>query len=126
MRMLSVLPGLLAFALLVSPGTSGEIQKDAGSISENEVRGASARLYLDILMRACRNGWRYPRSQIENGFKRHFEETKLQLISQGYRITSDVTAGKAIRPCSGLLVVAHGPERASPPFECSRPYWLGE
>ena len=80
MRMLSVLPGLLAFALLVSPGTSGEIQKDAGSISENEVRGASARLYSDILMRACRNGWRYPRSQIENGFKRHFEETKLQLI----------------------------------------------
>jgi len=123
MRKLSVLPGVLAFTLLAGPCTSGETQNDAQPISENAVRVASARLYSDILIRACKNGWRYPPRQIENGFNRHFEETKLQLISRGYRITSDATAAKASRPSSELLVAAHGPNRSS---QCPRPYWLDE
>ena len=123
MRKLSVLPGLLAFGLLAGPCTSAETQSDARPISEIAVRVTSARLYSDILIRACMKGWRYPRRQIENGFKRHFEETKLQLISQGYRITSDATADKASGPFSEVLFVAHVPDRSS---QCSRPYWLDE
>src|SRR5438876_7193602 len=36
-------------------------------LQEDAVKAASAELYSDILVRACRNGWRYTRSQIENG-----------------------------------------------------------
>jgi hypothetical protein len=31
-------------------------------------------------------GWRYTPTQIENGYRRHFEEFKLQLIDQKYTI----------------------------------------
>ena len=61
------------------------------------MRTTSAELYSGILIRACRNGWRYPRSQIESGFNRHLGELKLQLVDQGYTIVPDVTANNSHR-----------------------------
>jgi hypothetical protein len=93
-------------------------------ISESEVRAVSAALYSDILVRACRHGWRYPRAQIENGFKRHFEELKLQLVHQGYTILTqgDVPSShvqSTIVETKHHFVGAHQ-------FSCARPYWLDE
>lgn len=88
-------------------------------ISEDAVRTASAKLYSDILGRACRNGWRYPRSQIENGLKRHLEELKLQLVDRGYTIVPNPTVNEpalqASRMTKRLLV-------ASRQFGCFRLY----
>ena len=55
-------------------------QTDGKVISENAVRAASAELYSDILSEHAGTGGGILGSQIENGFKRHFEELKLQLI----------------------------------------------
>ena len=83
---------MLALLLSAGPCRSEGTQRDGKLISEDDVRTSSAELYSDILVRACRNGWRYRRSQIENGFKRHFEELKLQLVAQGHTIEPDMTA----------------------------------
>ena len=95
MTKLSVLAAILVLPVSAAPCLSEGTQTDGKLISEETVRAASAELYSDILIQACRNGWRYPRSQIENGFKRHFEELKLQLIDQGYTVVPDMTANEA-------------------------------
>lgn len=120
----SSIVGALVLALSAGPCLSEATQSDGKVISENAVRTASARLYSDILSRACRNGWRYPRPQIENGFKRHFEELKLQLIDQGYTVVPDIIANDP--PVQRMI---HGAKRqfvGSRQFGCSRPYWLDE
>jgi hypothetical protein len=66
------------------------------------------------------NGWRYPRSQIENGFKRHLEELRSQLVVHGYTIVTDGAPGHVSQTAFGPLPVAPRP------FACSRPYWLDE
>ena len=58
-------------------------------ISEEAARLASAKLYSRILLRASLNGWKYTAAAIENGYKRHFEEMKAELIDQGYTIVPD-------------------------------------
>ena len=73
----SILAAMLVLLLSTGPCLTQGTQRDAKPMSENAVRAASAQLYSDILARACRNGWRYPRSQIENGFKRHLEELEI-------------------------------------------------
>jgi hypothetical protein len=94
-------------------------------ISEEAVRIASARLYSDILIRACLNGMRYPRSQIESGFKRHLSEMKLQFADQGYVILPDSVAPTSSQNPSGLDVAA----KLAPgvrKFGCFRRYWLDD
>ncbi|MDX8443412.1 hypothetical protein [Mesorhizobium australafricanum] len=44
------------------------------------------RQYADILTSAARNGWNYTPAAIDSGAKRHFEETKLQLIAAGFEV----------------------------------------
>ncbi|MER9236949.1 hypothetical protein NKI56_34010 [Mesorhizobium sp. M0622] len=95
-------------------------------ISEDATRAVSAELYSDILIRACRNGWRYPRSQIENGFKRHLRELKLQLVDQGYMIVPGAKANNSPRSLSATGFVAKRQSVASRQFGCSRQYWLDE
>lgn len=60
-------------------------------ISEETVRVVSAQMYSDILRRACLQGRRYPSSQIESGFKRHFDEMRLMLVGEGYTVVPNVT-----------------------------------
>ncbi|RWM84585.1 MAG: hypothetical protein EOR84_33015 [Mesorhizobium sp.] len=62
-------------------------------ISEETVRMASA---LRILSQECMHGRRYPQSKIENGFKRHFEEMKLQLVAEGHTIVASVTENDSL------------------------------
>ena len=122
----SILAAMLVLPLSTGPCLTQGTQHDAKPISEDAVKAASAELYSDILVRACRNGWRYPRSQIENGFKRHLGELKLQLVAQGYTIVPDVTAPNSHRR---LIETAFATKRqpvASRRFGCSRQYWIDE
>jgi hypothetical protein len=114
----------LVLALSTGPCLSETTKIDGKVISENVVRAASAGLYSDILIRACRNGWRYPRPQIENGFKRHFEELKLQLIDQGYTVVSELTTNDPL--VQGRTFGTKRQLVGSRRLGCSRPYWLDE
>ena len=122
----SILAAMLALLLSAGPCLAEGTQRDGKPISEDAVRTASAELYSDILIRACRNGWRYPRSQIENGFKRHLGELKLQLVAQGYTIVPDVTANNSHRSLIETAFAAKRQPVASRRFGCSRQYWLDE
>jgi hypothetical protein len=110
----------------LTPKASAKQMRDHKKlISEDAVRTASTRIYSDILRRACTNGWRYPRSQIENGFKRHFGELKLQFLDQGYTVVPDVVASNSPGGISGTAFVANR-RLTLPQFGCSRPYWLDD
>ena len=114
----SILAAVLVLALSAGGGMTEGTQRDGKLMSENAVRTASAQLYFDVLAKACRNGWRYPRRQIENGFKRHLEELRLQLVVQGYTIATEGAP---------VWHTASGPRSAAPRrFGCSRAYWLDE
>ena len=124
MTKLSDLTAILLLSVSARPCLSQGAQTNAKLISEAAVKAASAELYSDILVRACRNGWRYPRSQIENGFKHHLAELKLQLIDQGYTIFPDMTANdphvqETILGTKRQLIESRR-------FSCSHPYWRDE
>jgi hypothetical protein len=121
-----ILAAMLALPLSAGPCLSEGTQPDGKLISENAVRTASTELYSDILAEACRNGWRYPRSQIEKGFRRHFDELKLQLVVEGYTIVPDVTANNSRRSRIETAFVARRQPAALRQFGCSRPYWLSD
>ena len=112
-------PVLLIFGLTATPCAGRSAEVVGKTMTETQVRTASADLYTDILKRACRNGWRYPKNRIENGFNRHFEEMKLQLTSQGYTIVTDATS--RLQQMSFAVRNLPTSERR---FGCSRPYWL--
>ncbi|WP_455274416.1 hypothetical protein [Rhizobium herbae] len=92
------------------------------TITEEEVRILSASLYRDILIIACKNGWRYPRKQLEHGFKRHLQELKLQLSTDGYKIVSATVASDDEKRRSSIAMA--GGNTKSSAFGCARPYWL--
>jgi hypothetical protein len=76
----------VVLALSATPSLSGDTKRQGNSIPEDTVKIANAYAYSDLLLQAYRKGWRYTPSAIENGFRRHFEELKLQLLDQGYTI----------------------------------------
>jgi hypothetical protein len=55
-------------------------------VSEVTVKMISDLTYADLLGQAMKRGWCYTPAQIESGYRRHFEEFKLQLMDQGYII----------------------------------------
>jgi DNA-binding transcriptional LysR family regulator len=122
----SILAAMLALLVSAGPCLSEGTQREGKLISEDAVRTTSAELYSDILIRACRNGWRYPRSQIESGFKRHLGELKLQLVAQGYTIVPDVTTTNSHRRLIETAFAAKRQPVASRQFGCTRQYWLDE
>ena len=124
MTKLSVLAAILLLSGSAGPCLSEGTQPNGKLIAEEAVKAASAELYSDILVRACRNGWRYPRGQIENGFKHHLAELKLQLIDQGYTVVPDMTANDphVQGTISGTKRQLVGSRR----FSCSHPYWRDE
>jgi hypothetical protein len=77
---------VIAAMMLAGPATSGEKIETARIVSEAEVRMLSDLTYTELLSQALGKGWRYTPEQIESGYRRHFDEFKLQLIDQGYTI----------------------------------------
>ena len=124
MTRLSVLTAILVLSVSAGPCLSEGTQTNGKLISEEAVKAASAELYSDILVRACRNGWRYPRSYIEIGFSRHLAELKLQLVDQGYTVVPDMTANDP--QVQGTISGAKRRRVGSRQFSCSHPYWRDE
>ena len=124
MTKLSVLTAVLVLSVSARPCLSEGTQTNGKLISEEAVEAASAELYSDILVRACRNGWRYPRSYVENGFRRHLAELKLQLVDQGYTVVPDMTANDP--QVYGTISGAKRRLVGSRQFSCSHPYWRDE
>jgi hypothetical protein len=122
----SIFAAMLVLPLSAGPCLSEGTLSGGTQISEDAMRAISAELYSDILIRACRNGWRYPRSQIENGFKRHLGELRLQLVDQGYTIVPGVETDNSRRSHFAMAVVAKPQSAATLQFGCSRQYWLDE
>jgi len=73
-------------ALAVAPVLADEKSATPKLIAESTVRLVSDLTYTELLSQAIAKGWRYTPEQIESGYRRHFEEFKLQLIDQGYTI----------------------------------------
>jgi hypothetical protein len=71
--------------VLAGPASAGET-KTHRVVAEAAVRMVSDLTYTELLSQALRKGWRYTPEQVESGYRRHFEEFKLQLIDQGYTI----------------------------------------
>lgn len=95
-------------------------------ISEETVRVVSAQMYSDILRRACLQGHRYPRSQIESVFKRHFQEMRLMLAEKGYTVVPNVTENNASWSLSEMEFDAKLRVGLPHQFGCSSAYWLKE
>ena len=122
----SIYAAMLLLPLTAGPCLSEGTPSGGKMISEDAMKAISAELYSDILIRACTNGWRYPRGQIENGFKRHLGELRLQLVDQGYTIVPGVEADNSRRSHFAMAVVARRQSVANRQFGCSRQYWLDE
>ena len=121
-----ILAAMIAMLLSAGPCPAEDPQNDAAPISDTVVRKISAGLYSDLLVRACRNGWRYSRSQIRNGFKRHFEELKLQLILEGHTIVPGIEPNNSPRGPVHEAFAAKRQAVTSRQFGCARPYWLDD
>jgi hypothetical protein len=105
--------------LLTATGACSAKQFRQSTMSEAAIIQLSAEQYSAILIRVCRNGWRYPRTQIEQGFKRHLSELRVQLIEDGYLIVPDEksTSGLTLRVLQNNKARGYG---------CGAPYWIYE
>lgn len=120
-----LLTGLLAAMLVASAGRCWSKDKQPYKpIAEEAVRTASARLYSDILKQECLQGRRYLRSQIESGFRRHFEETRLTLVQEGYTIVPNATKNNSSWSLSQMAFDAKRRLALPPQFGCFEAYWL--
>src|SRR5262245_23423075 len=90
---------LIGMPLLVSADEPSRKQ-----LSRLQVRAASERLYSDIVLRACSNGWRYTPEQLESGSRRHLSEFTVQLLAGGYVIKDVEHLSRASSP--GALQLA--------------------
>jgi hypothetical protein len=85
MRLRIIALALLAAAVAL-PAHAGDKATARKLISEAAARMVSELTYTELLRQAMSKGWRYTPEQIERGYRRHFEEFKVQLIDQGYTI----------------------------------------
>ncbi|CDX20351.1 conserved exported hypothetical protein [Mesorhizobium sp. ORS 3324] len=77
----------MACAILSLPAAGrASFANECRQLSESNVKIASMRQYADVLTSAARNGWNFAPAAIDSGSKRHFEETKLQLIAAGFEV----------------------------------------
>src|SRR5262249_45422560 len=96
MKHLAMLLSLLAMTV----GQSALVRADDVSklpkvVSEAAVRWLSDMTYAELLRQATSKGGNYTPAQIESGYRRHYEEFKLQLIDHGYTILSVDVEAKA-------------------------------
>jgi hypothetical protein len=83
---LSIAAAALLVAMAVQPLCADDRPDAHRVITEGDARMMSAMAYTELLRQALGKGWRYTPEQIECGYRRHFEEFKLQLLDQGYTI----------------------------------------
>ena len=125
--MKTVLAGCAAVTLVFSsapPCLANEGSPIGKVMSEAEARIISARLYSALLIRVCKNGRRYPLSQVKSGFRRHFNEFKLQLANDGYTVVPGRAAnGGRPQVEAFTVVISDGVAARS---GCDRQYWLDE
>jgi hypothetical protein len=95
-------------------------------IAEEALRAASARLYSDILRQQCMQGRRYSQSQIESGFKRHFEESRRKIVDEGYTIVPNVTENNSLWTLSEMGFDAKRRLDLPRQFGCFGAYWLDD
>ncbi len=72
------------------------------------------------------HGRRYPRSQIKNGFKRHFDETRLTIVEDGYTVVPNVKENKSLWALSEMAFDANRRLDLPPQFGCFEAYWLDD
>ncbi|WP_147377621.1 hypothetical protein [Mesorhizobium waimense] len=119
------LASLLAAMLVASAGRCWS--KDTSKqISEDALRMISAEMYSGILSQECVHGRRYKQSRIENGFKRHLEEMRLQLVADGYTIVPDVTDNNARFSLSEMAFDAKRRLGMPRQLGCRDAYWLDD
>ena len=83
---------LVVLACLASSAAPGQVAArdcDGAIISESAVRFASRDAYSRLLLQSYKRGRLFEPQQIEKGFRRHFEELKLQLENRGYAVLPD-------------------------------------
>ena len=114
---------LLAATLEASAGRCGSNDTDR-QISEDALRMISAQMYSGILGQECLHGRRYLQSRIENGFKRHFEEMRLQLIADGHTIVPSATEGNSRWTRSEMAFDAKRGSASHAKSVAVMPYWL--
>ena len=120
------LAGLVAAALVASAGRCWSKDKPYKPIFEEKVRMASALRYSDILSQECMHGRRYPQSRIENGFKRHFEEMRLQLVASGYTIVPNSNENSALWTRSQMAFDTKRRLGLRRQLGCLGAYWLDD
>ena len=119
------LAGLLAATLVASEGQCWS--KDTNKqISEEALRTISAQMYSGILSQECMQGRRYPQSRIENGFKRHFEEMRLQLVASGYTIVPNSNENSALWTRSQMAFDTKRRLGLPRQLGCLGAYWLDD
>ena len=81
---------ILAFlaAIIALPVSAEDENMPSKMILEVEAKAVSEFLYTELIRQAFNKGWRFTPEQMESGYRRHFEEFKLQLINQGYTIVT--------------------------------------
>jgi hypothetical protein len=121
-RKATLLVALVISALSIGSAKCDQTNHSELVITDETLRTASARLYVEKLTLACINGHRYSRSAIERGFKRHLEEMMLVLAGSGYRIVPE-PANNLWRHSQGIAVAAE-PKLSDRRFGCFRRYWL--
>ena len=76
----------LIVAVAATPACAGGSSKQPKIITEAEAKILSDAVYTWLLDQAIKKGHYYSPEVIASGYRRHFEELKMQLIDQGYTI----------------------------------------
>lgn len=76
----------LAIVALAYPAAAADARKPGRTVPETEVRALSDATYGEILRQACSKGHCYTPEEMASGYRRHFEEFRLQLEDKGYII----------------------------------------
>jgi hypothetical protein len=84
---------MLAILGLVHTAYASEPRTAEHAISEAELRAISDGIYTELIRKALTAGHSFRADDIENGYCRHFEEMRLQLIGNGWTMRRSDTRG---------------------------------
>ena len=78
----------LIFVVISSCGGSENASREK-TIDRAQLKLLSARQYCVLILAASRKGHQYPLEARKSGLNRHYKETVLYFLSQGYEIRDD-------------------------------------
>ncbi len=93
-----VVAALACLAFSTTPENAAATDCGRLVISESAVQMASMGAYYRILLQSYERGRRFAPQQVQKGFRRHFEELKLQWENRGYAVLSEEEL-KTAAPC---------------------------